>query len=348
MTMKPMFLVLTFAALHALPAAARTPTNNAAAFRTINLYTDRTVAVGVQDHINISQYPSTLNSDALLVTRTPGSADSVALFNSEPYDGINFEVNATPTQSYVEYAITPPQYVTSLGFLATGINIYNGTGVFNDFGKPLLRAIVTYADGDTSLRLLHVGNHARDYWDTGPLTCSGGTHPLYTTRPTDPLCGYIFEDGIRVYDVQERPLARPKWRKKVTGIRLEGLLLTRLCFTGVPVYGETNVHGLSLWPNFAVRNATSSQPVVRQSQTTGHEHGGYLFGNTIVGQRRTTDVTACKVASLAMAYTYAGFSCSVDSLNAHLQRTKGYQDDQVAIVTFVSPTGSSIRFNRHR
>ena len=53
-------------------------------------------------------------------------------FNSEPYDGIYFEVNGSAPQSYVEYAVTPPRYATSLGFLANGVNIYNSTGAFND------------------------------------------------------------------------------------------------------------------------------------------------------------------------------------------------------------------------
>ena len=42
MTIKPRFLALAIGTLLALPAAARTPTNDAAAFKTFGLYTDRT------------------------------------------------------------------------------------------------------------------------------------------------------------------------------------------------------------------------------------------------------------------------------------------------------------------
>ena len=89
----------------------------------------------------------------------------MALFKSTPYDGIYFEANGSHPQSYVEYAVTPPQFATSLGFLAMGVIVCNGTGAFNDFGSSPLRATVTYADGDTSIHTLHVGTHVREYFD---------------------------------------------------------------------------------------------------------------------------------------------------------------------------------------
>ncbi|MBI5708842.1 MAG: hypothetical protein HZC42_00815 [Candidatus Eisenbacteria bacterium] len=324
-------------------AAARTPTNDAAAFRTFDLYADRTAAVNVVDHVNVSGYPSYLVSNSLLVTRTPGSSDTVALFNSEPHDGVYFEVNGSHPQSYVEYAVTPPQFATSLGFLAMGVIVFNGTGAFNDFGKPLLRATVTYADGDTAIRTLHVGNHVREYLDSD-FSCNFVNIPLYTTRPSDPLSGYIYEDGTYFYDVQEQLLPQSKRSKRAVSIRIDGVVLDHFCSTWVPhIYAGSDLFGVSLWPNFAVRNALN-QPVVRQSQVTGRDHGGYLFGSTVVGTRRRTDRTACQVASQAMSYTYAGFACTVDSLNAHLQRSRGYEPDRVAVVTFVSPSGDAIRY----
>src|SRR5688572_10476282 len=147
-----MGLAATVVLASSFPAAAFVPSDDAAGFRRLDLYGDRIGAVNVLDHRNISGYPGVLNNDFLLVTRTPGSIDTVSLFNSEPYDGIYFEVSGSASQSYVEYAITPPQYATSLGFLANGVNIYNSTGAFNDFGKALMRATVTYTDGDTAVR----------------------------------------------------------------------------------------------------------------------------------------------------------------------------------------------------
>lgn len=69
-----------------------------------------------------------------------------------------------------------------------------------------------------------------------------------------------------------------------------------------------------------------------------------MFGSTPVGTRRTMNVTACQVASQAMAYTFAGFSVTVSGLNAYLRENRGYEPDQVAKVTFVSPTGDAIRY----
>jgi hypothetical protein len=343
MTIKPVVLMLTVAALHALPVAARTPTNDTAAFRTFDLFSDRTTAVNVSDHVNISAYPSYLSSNPLLVTRTPGSSDTVALFKSTPYDGIYFEANGSHPQSYVEYAVTPPQFATSLGFLAMGVIVCNGTGAFNDFGKPLLRATVTYADGDTSIRTLHVGAHVREYFDSG-LSCNFVPIPLYTIRPSDPFSGYIYEGGTYFYDVQEQLLPQSKRSKRAVSIRIDGVVLDHFCSTYVPhIYAGSDLFGLSLWPNFNVVNA-SSQPVVRQSQFTNVDHGGYLFGGIPVGTRRLMNQTACQVASQAMCYTYTGFNCTAAALNTYLQQNRGYEPDQVAIVTSVVPGGASIRY----
>lgn len=98
-----------------------------------------------------------------------------------------------------------------------------------------------------------------------------------------------------------------------------------------------------MWPEFQVANA-QGDTLVRQSQFTNRAHGGYLFGSQPIGTRRTTNKTACQVASMAMCYTYAGFPCTVDSLNAHLQRSQGYKPSEVCIVTWVSPTGDTIRY----
>jgi len=327
-------------------AAARTPTNDAAAFRMFGLYAERTASANTIDHLNFFGYPSSLASPPpLLVTRpTPGSGDSVALFNSFAKDAIYFEVNVGPTQSYSAYAVTPAQFATSLGALLMGVNIYNGTGAFADFGKPLATATVTYVDGDTTVARLNVGTYVRDNFDSGPLACGPSSHPLYTARPTDARSAYIYEIGGNYLDAQEFLLPKSKRSKRIASIRFDGVLLDHFCSTFVPhIYAGSRFAGFSIWPDFSIVNA-SSQPVVRQSQFTNVAHGGYMFGATPVGTRRRTNETACQVASQAMSYTHAGFAAIVNGVNTYLQQNKGYQPDRVAIVTFVSPTGDAIRY----
>ena len=346
MTIKPLCLALAITALHALPAASVTPTNDAAAFRTFNLYTDRTASGNTSDHLNFAGYPSSLASPpSLLVMRpTPGSPDTMALFNSFAKDATYFEVNAVQTQSFSTYTVSPPQFATSLGSLLMGVNVYNGTGAFADFGKQLATATITYVDGDTTIARLNVGTFLRDYFDSGPLTCGPSSYPIYSTRPTDPGSAYIYEVGGDYFDAQESLLPKSKRAKRIASVRIEGSLLDHFCSTFVPhIYAGSRFSGFAIWPNFTVANA-SSQPVMRLTQFTNVDHGGYMFGGIPVGTRRTTNVTACQVASMAMDYTYTGFACTVNGLNTYLQQNRGYEPDQVAIVTFVSPSGDAIRY----
>ncbi len=232
--------------------------------------------------------------------------------------------------------------------MLTGVNIYAGTGVFADFGKPLATVTVTYVDGDTSIARLSVGTHVRDYFNSGPLTCAGTNHPLHTARPSDPKTSYVYEVGGRYLDAQELPLPKIKRSKRVASVRFDGVLLSRICGPPFPVniYAGSRLAAFSLWPRFKIVNG-SADTVVRQSQTTGHRHGGYLAGNEVVGWRRFTDATGCKITALAMAYTFAGFNCSVDSLNAFLQRKNGYNPSQVCVLSGVAPDGSSVTFTPH-
>jgi hypothetical protein len=99
---KLVFPALAAAVVFALPAAAaHGPTNASAAFKTIGLYTDRGSATNTSDHLNFFGYPSTLASPPpLVVTRpTPGSADTMAIFNSFAKDATYFEVNGSQPQS---------------------------------------------------------------------------------------------------------------------------------------------------------------------------------------------------------------------------------------------------------
>jgi hypothetical protein len=345
MTTKPVFFVLSFTMLLAFPAASRTPTNDAAAFKTFDLYADRTSSGNTSDHFAPAGYPSWLGSPPLLMVMrpTPGSPDTMALFNSFAKNSIYFEVNANQPESFSTYAVSPPQYATSLGSLFEGVLVCNGTAQWADFGKPLNRATVTYVDGDTAVVTLHVGYHIREYLDSG-FSCNFVNIPLYTTRPSDPLSAYLYEQSSYYFDAQESLLPTAKRAKRVASIRIDGILLDHFCSVYVPhTYAASLFSGLSIWPHFSVVNATA-QPVVRQSQFTNVDHGGYIFGGIPVGTRRLMNQTACQVASQAMCYTYAGFDCTASGFNAYLQQNKGYEPDQVAIVGTVSGGGSSITF----
>ena len=345
MTTKPVFFVLSFTMLLAFPAASRTPTNDAAAFKTFDLYADRTSSGNTSDHFAPAGYPSWLGSPPLLMVMrpTPGSPDTMALFNSFAKNSIYFEVNANQPESFSTYAVSPPQYATSLGSLFEGVLVCNGTAQWADFGKPLNRATVTYVDGDTAVVTLHVCYHIREYLDSG-FSCNFVNIPLYTTRPSDPLSAYLYEQSSYYFDAQESLLPTAKRAKRIASIRIDGILLDHFCSVYVPhTYAASLFSGLSIWPNFNIVNG-SSQPVVRQTQFTNVAHGGYMFSGAPVGTRRLMNATACQVASQAMSYTYAGFSCTPASLNTYLQQNKGYQPDQVAIVTFVSPSGDLIRY----
>src|SRR5262245_9301942 len=201
---------------------AAMPTNASAAFRRFDLYADRIAAVGVGDHNNISSYPAFLNSDFLLVTRSPG--DTVALFQSEPYDAILMGVGTGVPDSYVEYAVSPPQYATSLGLLSMAILVFNGTGAFADYGKPLISVRVTFTDGDTTAVLMYVGNQIRQ-WTTTQIFCTGQNPMGYVVPPDDPLAGVVYSDNVngRYYDVQELPLPAVKRSKRIQSIRVRAV-----------------------------------------------------------------------------------------------------------------------------
>lgn len=337
-----LFSGLLAAVLLAAPAAARRPSNGDAAFRTFDIYAERQASLNTLDHLSFAGYPTALGSPPLLMVMrpTPGSPDTVALFSSFANNATLFQVTGASPQSFSTYVVSPPQYATSLGTLFGGILVFNGPGQWADLGKPLARATVTYVDGDTAVALFSVGTDIRDYFDSG-YSCNFVNIPFYTTRPSSQYSAYLYENAGSYFDAQESRLPRSKWRKRVSSIRVDGVLLSHFCNT--TSYSGARFSGLSIWPSFTVLNP-SLQPVVRQSQFTNVEHGGYIFGGVPLGTRRLMNQTACQVASQAMAYTYAGFNCTPADLNAYLRQNKGYEPDQVAIVTFVSPGGGSIRY----
>jgi flagellar hook capping protein FlgD len=329
------------------------PTDDAAGYKTFDLYSDRTAAVNVTDHQTFTQYPSSLNSNNLLVTRTPVATDTVGLFNSEPYDYISLEANGTHPQSYVDYTVSPPRYATSIGSLAMGYLIFNGTGAFNDGGKALLRATVTYANGDTNIRMLHVGYHLREYFNSG-YSCNFVNIPMYVARPSDPLSGYVYEDNTNgyYYDVQEQLLSASKRNKKVTSVRLEAVLQDHFCTSFVPhTYAGEHLHGLSLWSKFSIRNRLN-QAVALQTQTATPAadslYGGYVFNNAYVGYEGDMGAKGCFVACLSMAHNYFGVTCTPQALNHWLQANRGYsRQPRIRITSIGGQTvGSTVQFSK--
>jgi len=338
------------AALAKIKSSLSRPTNDTSAFLRFDLNAHRIASVNVHDHFDLGVYPDRLESDILLVRRSVG--DTMGLFKSMPHDGIDFNCGCQGNPSYVDYAITPPQYATSIGLLSMASGAFNGTGAFNDYNEPALRLRWTFADGDTGTagQTIRIGKHVRN-WRSGSRDCNG-SQPYYVLPP-DSLSALVdslslpsppWEAGTAYYDAQELPLA-PQYRsKRLAALRIAAVDREDNC--GNLLFStEHFLYGFSIWPNFRIADS-QGQPLVRKSQTTGDLHGGYLYGTVPVGTRRTTDVTACQVASMAMCYSFAGFPCTVDSLNAFLQRSDGYLPDNVAYVKYVSPSGDSVYFSQ--
>jgi hypothetical protein len=337
-------LVLAFAALHALPTAARTPTNDAAAFRTFDLYSDRAAAVATVDHLNFSSYyPSYLISPAYMVIHTvAGVPDTIALLHLQPNDATGMEANGNTPMSYAEYAVVPPLLATSISVSVNADVVFAGFGQYYDFLKPLATITVTYEDASTWMDTLLVGQHIRT-WLSGSITCLSDLWYTYNTPPFDQYAVPLYASGGVFMDMQEVRL--PRVPKKITLIRVQAIALDHFCSIYNPhLYAGYHLHAVALWPNFRLTKVSGADSVGRVSQTTGHHHGGYLFGTDVVGWRRNTDETGCKITSLSVAYTYAGFNCSVDSLNAFLQRSEGYKPSQVCVIESVAPDGSSVTF----
>ena len=250
------------------------------------------------------------------------------------------------------YTFPPNTYANRIGAIVTADDWTNPT----ESTLPILIASFTFQDGRT--------------WGTGTLydVSSGLGYPFllyyrvrdwsdqvvpgdpnFVAQPLNPavfpLCAQASNGGVgNVYSDLQTFFIPDTLRN--TALQTVTFASHTTAFDSMHVTSAHGlVTGLTVWPQFAIAS-NDAQPVVRQSQQTGLPHGGYLHGSTIVGTRRATNVTACQVASLAMAYTYAGVPCTVDSLNAHLQRHRGYDPDPVAHITFVSPSGDVVRYTQ--
>ena len=206
--------------------------NDAAAFRTFSLYTDRTASAGTTDHVNLSVYPASLNNAAYMVLHTVGSVtDTVALLNSQPYDATGMEVNGSTPSSYAEFAVVPPRLATSLAVSINAYLVFAGFNQFDDFLKPLSALTVTYEDNSTWTTMLNVDQHVRGYFQNNIMCGSDVIFPA-TGLPYDALVVQLYASGGYFMDMQEVRL--PRVHKKVSKVRVEAVSLDHFCSTFVP------------------------------------------------------------------------------------------------------------------
>ncbi len=326
------------------------PTNDDFAFTQIPLRaTTREQNEYLQDPVTHLEWPGWLDGPKLRVIRAPG--DTVAIMLSQPYNGIGLQSNHYEASSWVRLHLDPPRLATSLATLVTSGKTFKHESVdFQDGGKPILRVQVNYVDGDSHVTQLVIGTNVRN-WISGQMFCGGQVRPFYDTPPADPLgsCAQIYSGPGQTgsppptvhYDLQEIPLPASKRAKRIESVEFLAEPVYHVC--GNYYDGTSGIFGLAVWPEFKATDA-EGDTVSRLSQNTNQSHGGYLFGSEAVGTRRTTDDTACQVASAAMNYSFLGVPCAVDSLNNFLRRSRGYFPEDVAFVSRVSTSGDTIEF----
>lgn len=316
------------------------PTNHDGAFGALDIYDDRSAAVNVFDHFP-QAYPAYLTTDSLLVVR-PSRGDTMAVLQSNAGDAIEFNAGVSGFPTYVEYAIVPPQYATSIGLLHMGKSVCAGAGALNDDDLPIVAATAYYVDGDSSRSVLRVGRHMRNSKD-GSFLCFSTTVPWYVQAPDDSLVAHVYSGGGVYYDAQEIRLQTSKRDKRVARIRLAELPIVHNCsFTGLTA-DQSLLNGVGLWPSLNVAVAPDTG-IGYQSQNLSLSYGGYVFNGDTVGTRRTLNDNACQISCLSMIYNYTGISCTPASLNRYLREHRGYKREHVAQVVSVSATGDTIDF----
>lgn len=313
------------------------PTNAGSAFRTLDLYADRSAAGVVFDHFP-GPYPAFLTTDALLVTRV-AAGDTMALLKSRPSDAIEFNAGVQTFPSFVEFSLNPPVYGTSIGLLQMGKGMLHGTGALNDENLPTVAVTARYINGDSARTELRVGRQLRNS-KGGTLLCYSTPVPYYTQLPDDSLTAEVYASGGMYYDAQELRLPADKRANRISAIRV-GILpnLHDCSFTGITaVSGYLN--GLAIWPSFEIRNRQGGGLGLQmQTDSAWSEdvYGGYVLRDTLFGAFDTFKQKACMLSCMAMVASYFGDSVRADLLNEFLVRNRGYQ--RVPIVRVRSLTG---------
>ncbi len=104
-------------------------------FEKIDIYVDRTAGVRNQDHQTVFGYPAWLTDpNALIVRYRAGtSGDTLAAARSYANDCTFIDSRATE-QGYVQYAVDPPRFASSVHLLATGYYLFNDVSTYEDRG----------------------------------------------------------------------------------------------------------------------------------------------------------------------------------------------------------------------
>lgn len=325
-----------------------TPTNDAFAFDRFDLNANRTAFVHMQDHFlsDGRNYPSSLDTAALLVTRSAG--DTLGIFQSRPYAGLDFPSGCCGHPSYIQYNVVPPQFATSVGLLAMAQEVYSGSGGMNDDNKPGLRLRWTFIDGDTLVQDVLIGRHIRS-WRSGNSGCG----PFNSAKP-DLLTAQIYAGTLPsppwpagltgYYDAQEIHVSA---RKRISALRISASDWRDDCL-GYPTSPEMYLYGIGLWPNFRIANASVDTVALQQQTSTPWNtdaYGGYMYGTTLVGQNRTLGSLGCAVACLSMVNKYYGVAATPRTLNQFLQsRPKGDGFFFAAVARISGVFGDSVTF----
>lgn len=252
MTLKPPLLAFTICALLTYPAWAAKPSNDAAAFLTLDPRTSVTASSSTFFPDLPASYNS-LDTQNLLVIRHPGaSPDTVVLLNSRPHGGIGVQ-SIGPTwsiNSYAEYTLPRPIFATSLALISMAISAYTTpSGVGNEYlrddNNTFLDAFVGYADSTKNIDYyMNIGQYLRN-WNADYIGCDDGVVPAcglvqyhtYVAPPSDTgvVALYPTPSDSLYYDMQEIRLGRIP--SKVTRIRLSSVAKQHICCPGVTFYG---------------------------------------------------------------------------------------------------------------
>lgn len=314
------------------------PSNADTAFRQVSLSAP-SGGHGYVRSAGHTEWPALLDNSSLV--RAIGGLDSIFIASTRT-KGVSVSLDGAVT-----YTLPPNTYANRVGTIVTANDFVDPIdGTF-----PVLTASFTFADGrhwgtgTSSDVMLNAGKALNTIYQVRNWSDQvAPTRPDFVMPPRDPSVFQLYAGPGGVdsvfSDLQTFMIPDTLRNTAVTSVTFSSYSSV----DGFPITSTTGlIGGLALWPQFKVTNA-NADTLARKSQVTNSDHGGYLYGSAPVGTRRRTNVTACQVASLAMCYEFAGFPCSVDSLNAHLQRHQGYDPSVVAIVTEVSPTGDQVDY----
>ena len=343
-------LLVTSQAAEPAPTVWHRPSNDPSAFRKLDLYNDRIAAAYQSDHRDHSAYyPDSLISDSLLVEYSFRS-DTMAIFSSRPNDCTVFSARDDffSFQAWMRYAVTPPQYATSVGLLLQSENVYDGIGNFADDNEPDAELYVTYADGDSLRDTLRIGRHVRHRLPNLAAFCDGQDNPPYVRTPDDSLAAVVYSglrddgQGWSYMDAHEFALPRARWQSKVVARKLAHIPHADYCGS-LYWLSTSSIYGLSLWPDFVVTD-DDGERVPYQTQRLSDPNGGYVFNGDTVGTRRTLSANACQITCLSMLYNFYGIDCTPSLLNRYLREHNGYAREAIGRVASVSVTGDTVDF----